>query len=67
MERSRKRKARRSFATKFYSFIRKGLGKRHRNMIRVCLNCNKRFMSSWCGHRICDKCTEINKDVCSDE
>jgi uncharacterized OB-fold protein len=47
--------------SKTNEFLKFSLFERHKTMKRECLKCGRLFKSSWCGHRICDKCEERNK------
>jgi uncharacterized OB-fold protein len=41
--------------------LKKGLSDRHQIKQRECLDCGKLFFSTWCGHRICQECSERTK------
>lgn len=31
--------------------------------LRTCLRCQREFTSTWCGHRLCDDCNNLNKEL----
>ena len=43
---------------------KKGLPERHQLKKRICLYCGNQFLSSWCGHRICQNCdVKVRKSI----
>jgi len=41
-----------------YRKFKDGLSLRHFKKPRKCLRCEKKFISTWCGDRICEKCEQ---------
>lgn len=54
-----KERAKRKYSKRkktIYSILKDGLSLRHFKKPRKCLRCGKKFVSTWCGDRICKKC-----------
>ena len=54
-ERAKKRATKKSV----YRLLKEGLSLRHFKKPRKCLRCEKKFISTWCGDRICKKCEAV--------